>query len=905
MTLLLLLSSFYVCAQEVTIPDGDIVDLRLRHAVEIASTNDLTPPTAGWQLYSAETEPGRKGTFWSRVLLNSERNEVWQGVLYLHNLQAVEASLLTADGNKKTLGTSGIFQPVGKRDLPYGNVLYGIGNSVQLPIGIPPGRSGLYLRIEHTLEEVLDPEFRLISPQQWQSTIATSRQRHLFIQGAIGGALILMGFYHLLIAFLRKSKPYFWYSVYTIFMALILWHETGILQATAFPDHLLPLRLLQKTQTPGLIGTVLYCTFLRSFVDLKSLIPWLDRFILYCLAFVVVCGIPYLWAYGTYRTIEVNSFGYFISLFTLLISLVVFIPMYRAKDVYAQIAIYGSAALVIGVLGSTLLALSWEVGWLSSPPVWGVYLTEAGVIVELIIFAFGLGYRSNQEAKEKERLEELGKLKSNFFANITHEFRTPLTVIGGMADQIKGHGKEKELIRRNADTLMKLVNELLDLSLTDAGALKLQWVQSDAVAYLRYLTESFYSMAEEANVRLMFYPEVTEVKMDLDEDVLQKIITNLLSNAIKFTDAKGKVVLHVKRAGEELEIRVQDTGIGMDAEELDQVFERYFRTTPASSNHRRGSGIGLSLTRELVVAIGGRIMVKSELGKGSTFTLYLPITNRAVAADLAPSFMAQEVVSVPGPEFEEETSASGPVILLVEDNPDVTTYLSDLLGTRYTFHSAGDGLAGLDAAIDLVPDLIISDVMMPLMNGFELCEKLRVTPATTHIPLILLTAKSTRQDKISGLLQGADDYLTKPFDKQELLLKIRNLLARMSYQRKYYEGFSFATPIPAGKHETEPALAQILALIEERLGDASFSVREISDVVQLGRTQINRKMKALTGYTTSGFISEQRLRKAEILLKSGDLLVNEVAYEVGFSDPNYFTRVFTRRFGCTPSSLRE
>jgi len=540
----------------------------------------------------------------------------------------------------------------------------------------------------------------------------------------------------------------------------------------------------------------------------------------------------------------------------------------------------------------------------------------------LLLFIRHFEMRRQGVKAETLRLQELDSLKSRLYTNITHEFRTPLTVIMGMTDNIRGHLQERRLIRRNSKNLLRLINQLLDLSKLDSGSLKMDLVQGDIINYLQYLTESFYSMAHEKKVRLTFYSEIPELEMDFDEVKIQHIVYNLLSNAIKFTNEQGKVVLHANRTQRNglnyLRLKIQDTGIGIAEAQLKHIFNRFFQANNSSTRGGEGTGIGLALTKELVELMGGSISVKSEVEKGTTFTLLLPIrllantpkpqtgfqSSRTLASELVP-----DQPTAPSPVILHGETAGKvgekPILLVIEDNADVTTYIIGLLEKEYGVHTAVNGRTGIEKAINLVPDIIISDVMMPEKDGYEVCETLKNDERTSHIPIILLTAKAAEADRIAGLRKGADAYLMKPFNKEELYIRLEKLL---ELRRKLQERFSKISKFGSSE-KTKPTLEDVFLqklfkVVEDRLGDTDLSVADLCRSVHLSNMQVNRKLKALTGKTPSLFIRSIRLQKGMELLQSTQLTISEIAYEAGFSDPNYFSRAFSEEFGLSPSGVR-
>ena len=528
--------------------------------------------------------------------------------------------------------------------------------------------------------------------------------------------------------------------------------------------------------------------------------------------------------------------------------------------------------------------------------------------------------------QQTEELRKLSKAKSHFFANITHEFRTPLTVISGMAGLIKKGASIKELteirqlIQRNSKNLLYLVNQLLDLSKSEDGSMQLNLVQGDIIPYLQYLTEALYSFATSKEIRLVFYTEIETLVMDYDEMKIQQIIYNLLSNAIKFTPDMGKVVLHTKQEiidnQDFLVLKVKDTGIGISKTAQAHIFDRFYQVDGSTTRKGEGTGIGLALTAELVKLMNGKIKVESKAGEGTTFTISLPITKTATTPTITPFNTPQNTtiaIPIDNPQsiFINHNHSSNklvrtkqPLVLLIEDNPDVVIFIKNCLYHAYQIQVANDGLVGIQKAFELIPDLIISDVMMPEKDGFEVCQTLKTDQRTSHIPIVLLTAKATHEDKLMGLEQGADAYLTKPFDKKELLIRLEKLIAVRLAMQKRLANFSInGKATKKASSLDEQFLQKLQSVVENRLDDVNLGINDLCQKVQLSRTQIYRKLKALTGKTPSQFIRSIRLQKALELLKKGEMNVSEVAYDVGFSHPNYFSRAFKVEFGYPPSEV--
>ena len=515
---------------------------------------------------------------------------------------------------------------------------------------------------------------------------------------------------------------------------------------------------------------------------------------------------------------------------------------------------------------------------------------------------------------EAEKLRALDHARSQFFSNISHEFRTPLTVILGMADQIREapsrHVAEKAvLIRRNGKKLLRLVGQLLDLSRLEAGALSVHYVQSDVVLELKYLLESFHSLAEAKNIRLHFSSASEEIWMDFDPEKLEHLVGNLLDNAIKYTPAGGEVWLELERLpssppplepGPCLLIRARDTGIGIPPQHWERIFDRYYQVGEWPTE---GAGIGLAMAREYAHLFGGHIELDSRPGEGSAFSVYLPVRNRAPVQLLSADPPAEE--EEPAPEAVPGASAA-PRLLLIEDNPDVVRYLQAFLQKDYNLITAFDGEQGINRAIERVPDIIISDIMMPKKDGLEVCRALKGDFRTNHIPIILLTAKTDVESRIRGLESGADAYLAKPFHRQELQVELRKLITlREALKRKFSQ--SLAAPLPESKPPglNERFLYEVRQCLERHYPEEEFGIRALCAQLGVSRTQLHRKLAALTGQPASHFIRSFRLEKARQLLASSRMAIAEVAYAVGFKDPYYFSRAFTREFGLPPSEARE
>ncbi len=543
------------------------------------------------------------------------------------------------------------------------------------------------------------------------------------------------------------------------------------------------------------------------------------------------------------------------------------------------------------------------------------------MISTCIYFVYRYQLRRHQEMMETLKLKELDAAKSKLYTNITHEFRTPLTVISGMADQImadprKWYREGLDMIKGSSHKLLKLVNQMLDLARLEAGNLTMVLVQANIVAYLNHLIRGFQSYASTKNIRIHFLAEEESIVMDFDAGKIETVLSNLISNAIKFSADGGDIYLQVRQCvGSEekpyCEIRVSDTGVGIEPKQLALIFNRFHQVDSSHTRTSEGTGIGLTLTKELVELMGGEIAVESKVGKGTEFKICLPINNQAPKDGMPALERRSLITDSDAGQLDDKISTSfhdGDLfkILIVEDNPDVAIYITSLLEARYDLAVAVNGREGINAAIKTIPDLIISDIMMPQVDGFELVSVLKQDERTSHIPIILLTAKADMSSKLTGLEFGADAYLVKPFGKRELEIRIRKLIELRLKLQVYYKSVIEGVPIGSGYSEREHSfLLRIRKVIEQNLQNENFGIQELCHIFRISRAQLHRKVKALTGKSTSRFIRSVRLREAMNLLESTDMNVSEVGYAVGFTNRSHFTQVFTEEFGKSPIHFKS
>lgn len=529
---------------------------------------------------------------------------------------------------------------------------------------------------------------------------------------------------------------------------------------------------------------------------------------------------------------------------------------------------------------------------------------------------------------EAQKFHEVDELKSRFFANISHEFRTPLTLILGPAKQLSEQLKDEaaktkaDLIHRSAKKLNRLVDELLDISKIESGEMKLKACPINLVSAVREVTLYFSSLAETKNISFKVTSKEDEIITYVDKDKFDKILTNVISNAFKFTPEGGKVEVSIQRQKQQVEIKVTDTGMGIPPDQIDKIFDRFYQVDSSHTRSCEGTGIGLSLTKELIELHKGKIEVESKEGKGSIFRLYFLLRK----AHLKPEEICEESLSqsayggiYKGEGFSEDTISTEetrterheinlitetgkPTLLIVEDNSDIRKYITIILGNQYEIFEAIDGEEGLAKSFKIIPDLIISDIMMPKTDGFQMCRILKTDERTSHIPIIMLTAKATMQDKVNGLELGADDYIMKPFEAEELKARINNLLEQRKRLHQHFQKYGLTDidekqllPID------QKFLQNAVDVISKHISDTSFSVEVFADKLAVSRSLLTKKIEALFGDTPNDLIRRIRLNKAARLIERNTGNISEIALEVGFNNPSYFAECFKKQFGVAPS----
>lgn len=547
-----------------------------------------------------------------------------------------------------------------------------------------------------------------------------------------------------------------------------------------------------------------------------------------------------------------------------------------------------------------------------------------------------LGEKNEELKRLNEEVLELTHSRLVFFTNISHELRTPLTLIADPVEMlledsgIKGKSRELlKMVQRNALALQQLVSNILDFRKIQNGKMELKLYRFDIVKTLTMWVGDFQLTAERKQIRL--HLDVDDLKgsheMIADQDKISRIVFNLLSNALKYTPAGGEIFVSLKDEGANLRLDVKDTGKGISQDEADKIFERFFQAKGAAS----GTGIGLALVKSFVELHHGEARVESELGKGSDFIVVIPreqegdsqvIHNDVDIVDNSANASASDgknVVDESVLQYIDDGDRSRgkvqqlvsentnrPTVLVIDDNTDIRQYERTLLQDEYIVLEAADGKEGLAVALKEVPDLVICDVMMPVMDGLELTEQLKTNTATSHIPVIMLTAKNLEEHRAEGYEHGADSYITKPFHSKVLLARIENLLRQRQLLKNLYQGTKEAEKEISEAHledRDKQFLKQLQAIIQKNISDSEFGVEDMGQQIGLSRVQLYRKVKAMTGSSVVDLLRKARLAKARRLLETRSMSVSEVAYEVGFSAPSYFTKCFKEEYGMLPGDV--
>lgn len=562
------------------------------------------------------------------------------------------------------------------------------------------------------------------------------------------------------------------------------------------------------------------------------------------------------------------------------------------------------------------------------PPIWRTtvayiiyFLLTVGLLLlirRITLDRIHMRYEVAHQKKEVERAHTMEQLKTKFFTNVSHEFRTPLSLIISPLDNIIQHATNEEqkvqlnLVQRNAKRLLNLVNQLLDFRKMEVESIKLHPSIGDIVGFCRDISNSFTDIAEKKKIQFTFSSNIDELEIYFDRDKIEKILFNLLSNALKYTFDNGRVSINLvynepkeNETDGKLTIEVKDNGIGIPVDKQAMIFERFFQTDVPESMVNQGVGIGLAITKEFVKLHGGIISVKSEPDAGTCFTVLIPAKKIFVSnSHLATKpYLSEDLDDI---EFEENLKKDKKTILVVEDNEDLRFYLKENLKKLYHIEEAANGKEGWEKVKSLNPDIVVSDIMMPVMDGIELAKKIKSETQTSHIPVILLTAMGSEEKQIEGYNVGVNDYITKPFIFDILVSRIRNLVAQQKLlQKKFHKQIEINPAEITITPVDETFLKDALAIVEKHIDETGFSVEDFSREIFMNRVTLYRKILSLTGKTPIEFIRSIRLKRAAQLLEKSGKSIAEIAYEVGFNNPKVFSKFFKEEFDILPSQYNK
>lgn len=710
-----------------------------------------------------------------------------------------------------------------------------------------------------------------------------------------------------------KERVFIYFGMLVFFFALYFL-EAYTLVSTLFDIHILVcLNLLHLFSISGIV--IAMFLFASQYIQLAKHYPIMYK--VYTALSVVAASFVFI---ARYFTDDIDLILNILNLLTFTwatFSLVPVVLLVKKKDRFARILLTSVFILFFTNLWDVLVVLDIITVYSQNKSAF-----QVGTILFTGILFYSLFTKINTIRAEKQRFEDLDHLKSRFFANISHEFRTPLTLILAPLASIKhklgSHDDQKSIavIERNANRLLHLINQLLDLSKLEAGKMDMQMQEHNFALLLKGIVMSFESLAKRKNIRLHFVSQKDNMPLWVDKEKVEQIFYNLLSNAFKFTAEYGEISVMISEQNGVIEVLVRDNGLGIPASRIAHIFDRFYQVDSSETREHEGTGIGLALVKELVTLHGGQISVESQVDQGSTFCIHLPKEHKSFAAKDTGHTSSSKTnklaiidTAIPAtttnPSLEIDQTER-PIILIVEDNKDVRHYIKQHFKADFKIIEADDGQAGIELALEHSPDLIISDVMMPKKDGYQLCKQLKTDQRTSHIPIILLTAKAAQEEKLRGLEIGADDYLIKPFNTQELEIRTKNLIASRVQLRKLFSENTQSPQLPKGLNKIDRAfLEKVQQVVNTNLNNEQFNVELFAQELNMSRVHLNRKLKALTDLSANKYIQTVRLQKAMNLLQQQAGNVSEIAFQTGFKSTAYFVKCFREKYGKTPGSLLE
>lgn len=902
---------------QIQLNDWAAIDANLaaQQAIKASSPEDLQD---NWQAVADISKLRWKENCWLKLPLNNTLEETAELVLLIH---ADEFTVWQMDEDQQTwqqyLG--GDLRPREQWDSRQHSPVYSSPHTVQFSI---PAKSQQVVFIEIGPPD-LSPQLsiKLASRDFFLGHSTQYFNRVLVSQALIHGILWIMLLYHLLIYFMNRDRAYLYYSAYVFGLSLSFFYlfevdNLTLLSTFSGLSRMMPVLSIY-------VFSLFYALFLKAFLHSGAWRSDLGRRLgFFVKATLVVATINVLLLLLPHTVFPISKFIW-ITLPYSLIGILGFCYLswqyWRSEQRLVRFIAANNFFLLFGLLVSTVVFYAGAFNWIPmrTSSFWSILFWELTVVLQLLSFALSLSFKGLETERERTRLKEIDQLKSRFFAQISHEFRTPLTLILGPLKQLKAYvnqPKSREQVKvaeTYAQKLLTMVNQILDLTQLESGKMQLEPQVFDLSQTAKVITYSFESIAIERNIQMAFSSEKEPWLVYLDQEKVEQILINLLSNALKYNRQDGQIQVRLGAPkSNQLLIAVSDTGQGIPAADLSNIFQLYYQTkkTDDYTVSVASSGIGLAYVKELVDLQGGKIEVTSEVGKGSTFSVQLPLIELPENAIAAPPKTADfpNTATRNKPIQSERTESQETLILVVEDQPDIQRYIQICLHDHYQLLFAADGEEGCAIAQKEIPDLIITDVMMPKMDGFTLTKTLKEAALTSHIPIIILTGKSSKASQLEGLRTQADEYLTKPFDAEELELRIHNLLTN---RQKWIERFQQNGLLLPEKQQVlsmeEKFLQSVETIVQEKMSNEDFGVEQLGRALRLDRTQLFRKLKAITGDNPSHFIRIVRLKAAYQMLQNKQATVAEIAFEVGFSNPSYFSRSFKTHYGKTPGEVMK
>lgn len=731
----------------------------------------------------------------------------------------------------------------------------------------------------------------LYSLENFQNQLLlNAKEQHgvYFLLCFLAGSLLIMFLYNLLLFSQYKDKTYLYYALYLMFSMF-----TFIVIIDQFQHQLLGnikyyFNLILDTSYA--LSFIFYGLFIYSIINEKD--SKFFKIPLYCYFAFLLLYILFIHVSGLvngYRLLNLNvSMAILFRLISIIFTLLFILRLLKhQKHSYLKYILYGNVILVLSFI---LHIVSYI--FLGGNPI-NHYYNLIGVIIEVLFFTYALNLKTKQIEIEKTALLEIDQLKSKFFANISHEFRTPLTLIKSPIQSViaetsnSSHLYQLNMVEKNTDRMLELVDQMLQLSKIDSGKMQLHLKQGIISSFIKSIIEPFAFQAKKSNQIFSSIIEEQALSHLFDNDVLEKIISNLLSNAIKYTPENQKITFSALIKNEKLHLKVSNFS-AIDKKDVAKIFDRYTQL----NENKEGVGIGLSLIKELVELYQGTIQTKIE-NSSITFEVQLPLPEIEIANEIEIAVSNEENI-----DFYSDK----PILLIIDDNEDIRSLLHNLFVNDYKIIEAENGKIGFEKAKKTIPDLIITDLMMPEMDGLEFSKLTKNNELTSHIPIVVLTAKSSNEAHLQSLKSTANVFLTKPFNNEIVKETIFQLLEdRKKMQQHYTKGFVLKPLDSVVSVLDEKFYTKLQSVIDKQIQEPDFSADEFASIMAMSRMQLHRKLKSLLGVTTSEFIRNERLKMAVDLLKKGESSISEIAYSVGFNEVTYFSKCFKDVYHCAPS----